>query len=89
MYNGYTNYYTWTVASVIDNTSYIYESMKRIANNASDQNERLLALNNYVRVLVAKSRPETGDAIWDPITNDIMREQINYAEIVKTFLDEE
>lgn len=89
MYNGYTNYETWTVASVIDNTSHVYESMKRIADSTTDRNEKLLALNNYIRVLVAKSRPETGDPIWDPITNNIMKEEINYAEIVINFLDEE
>ena len=88
MHNGYTNYETWTVASVIDNTDYIYESMKRITDNTTDYNEKLLALNNYVRVLVAKARPETGSPIWDPITNNIMKEEINYAEIVKAFLEE-
>lgn len=88
MYNGYTNYYTWTVASVIDNTEWIYDAMKNIAENTIDPNEKLIALNNYVRYLVTKMRPEAHNAIWDPITNDIMREKINYAEIVKTFLEE-
>ena len=92
-HNGYTNYWTWTVAAWIDNRNSVYNKFHNLINafkEAPEPLERQKVRNiimHDLREYVEKSRPRN-NSFWDSITNDIAKENINYYEIAETMLSD-
>lgn len=91
-HNGYSNYETWTVASVIANTSNLYIFFKNLAtdliNNSENRFNVKKTLIQHIKVKVIDLAPKGNNPIWDPIINNIHTEVINYSEIADSILEE-
>lgn len=91
-HNGYTNFETWTVASVIDNTESMYNRfghvVRMLRNNYRDETERVNRLADEIKAFVGNMMPNKYNFIWSPIMNDILENKINFREIATLMFDD-
>lgn len=89
-YNGYTNFATWTVASVIDNVEEIYQHFQTQAHKYLDENENdaEMLMFDDIKDYVENNKPAEYNLIWNPIINDVCSSEINYREIAINILEE-
>ena len=94
-HNGYTNYWTWCLASTIDNKESLYNRFHifiRYNRDADVPNSRSLIRGQVMNMLRKYSKeacPHKNGSFWDSITNDIEAENINYYEIAENMLIDE
>lgn len=90
-HNGYSNFETWTVASVIDNTESMYNRFRHVVrmlrNNYQDETERVNRLADEIKAFIGNMMPNKYNFIWSPIMNDILENKINFREIATLMFD--
>ena len=90
-HNGYTNYPTWAVASVIDNNKELYDFYyglkEELINSENAQAIIMNALQFDIELQMLKLFTGNENAIFQPILNDVVKEQINYHEIAINILE--
>ena len=89
-HNGWTNYQTWTVISVIDNTESLYNFCKDAVKEVKEkyaENERISPLISILQNIVKNMKPQTNNNIWGPLINNAY-ESINFPEIARSMLED-
>ena len=89
-YNGWTNYETWTVKLVIDNTESLYyffqDAVKEVQEKYSED-QRISSLINILENVIKSDMPQTTNRIWGPIMNAAYH-RINFPEIARSMLED-
>ena len=91
-HNGFSNYPTWSLIAEIDNKVSLYNKFYGRVRSYLNKEEPLPrsklrgVLMNELKEFAEKTRP-TNNSFWDGITNDVVKEQINYYEIAESILD--
>ena len=91
MYNGYTNYETWSVMVTIDNTQSLYNYFKDMVHETetiSDEIERKSKIIHITKQTVENMMPKTTNLIWAPLLNSLLEDHINFSEIADSLLAE-
>lgn len=93
-HNGYTNYWTWVLIADIDNKASLYNRFhnkireRKNQETPPDWSAVRGELMNMLQDYANKTRP-SNNSFWDSITNDILKEEIDYKQIADLMLDEE
>lgn len=91
-FNGYTNYATWSVKLILDNTESLYHYCKNIVAAAvevygEDRNKIIRRIAETIENLVNDMKPKTNNDIWNQLMVHVNSE-VNYWEIGKTLLED-
>ena len=91
-FNGYTNYATWSIKVVLDNTESLYHYCRNTVEVAieacgDDRNQIIECIAETIENLVDSMKPKTNNDIWNQLMSAI-NSQINYWEIGKTLLED-
>lgn len=91
MYNGYTNYMTWSVMATIDNTQSLYHYFKGVVERCkmetNDIYEQKARVRDALEKLIVSMKPNTTNIIWSPLINCILSDEINFTELTDCLLD--
>ena len=89
-HNGWTNYQTWSVISVLDNTSSLYNFFKDAVKEVKEkypEDKRISSLTDILKNVVNNMKPNTQNNIWGPLINAAY-ESINFPEIARSMLED-
>lgn len=89
-YNGYTNYETWTVMLIINNTESLYNFFKKIVEGIKKSEEKenwIYAAAAAAKHVVEETKPTTNNDIWNQLIMHDLESKINFYEIGQALIE--